>query len=314
MDRPLVISVVAPINGVEKFIGKFAESLLSQSYPHVQYIFVNDGTKDASMDVLDSIINGKYTHLRDRITIVNKENGGLPSARKAGMQYATGDYVWHVDSDDWLEAGSLARIAEFAECHGLPDVIYFDFYKEYPDRTRCKTEADFNGVQKDEYIRRMYNHKSYGCVWNKCVKRSIYIDNDVFFPCFSYAEDTYLMTQLTGYSTSIAHLKDCLYHYRKDNPDAITKQNRKKRHREYAMNFLDLYERYASVASEDNPVHSISDDMIIQAGWYSIVYNLGFFKQYPYLASAVSRTRLCRNSNVCIPLQILTKIYASFIR
>ena len=110
MDRPLVISVVAPIYGVEKFIGRFAESLLSQSYPHVQYIFVNDGTKDASIDVLEGIINKEYNHLRDRIIIVNKENGGLPSARKAGMEYVTGDYVWHVDSDDWLELNMYERM------------------------------------------------------------------------------------------------------------------------------------------------------------------------------------------------------------
>ena len=314
MDRPLVISVVAPIYGVEKFIGRFAESLLSQSYPHVQYIFVNDGTKDASIDVLEGIINKEYNHLRDRIIIVNKENSGLPSARKAGMEYVTGDYVWHVDSDDWLEADSLSRIAEFAVSQGYPDIIYFDFFKEYPDRTKCKLETDFTGLQKDDYIRRMYNHKSYGCVWNKCVKRRIYMEHEIYFPRFSYAEDTYLMTQLTGYSSSIAHLNACLYHYRKDNPNAITKQNRKKRHIEYAMNFLDLYERYASVPSENNPVSPILDDMIIQAGWYSIVYDPNLFKQYPYLASAVAKTRLRQNSNVCIPLQILTKIDASFIR
>ena len=64
MNRPLTISVVAPVYGVEKYIGKFAVSLLSQSYPHVQYVFVNDGTKDASISILNSVINSDFPHLR----------------------------------------------------------------------------------------------------------------------------------------------------------------------------------------------------------------------------------------------------------
>ena len=80
-ESPLVLSIIAPIYGVEQYIGKFAESVLSQSYPYIEYIFVNDGTKDNSIEVLESIINEKYAHRREWIKIIHKTNGGLPAAR-----------------------------------------------------------------------------------------------------------------------------------------------------------------------------------------------------------------------------------------
>lgn len=309
MDRPVIISVVAPIYGVEKYIGQFAGSVLNQSYEHVQLIFVNDGTKDSSMDVLNAAV-ARCPHLSDRIMIVNKENGGLPAARKAGMEYVTGDYVWHVDPDDWIEPEAFSRIADFASANGYPDVIYFDFFKDYPDRSKHKKERDYSADTKNLYIRNMYSHKSYGCVWNKCVKMSVYLEDKVDFPLYSYGEDTFLTTQLIGFSNKIAHLKSPLYHYRKGNPNAITRQNRKKRHREYAMNFLDLYEKYKDVPACRNPISFIADDILIQAGWYSLKYGLRLFESRAYLASAVRKARIRTGSNVSLPAQLLTKLLA----
>ena len=305
----LTISLVAPIYGVEKYIQKFADSALGQTYPFIQFVFVNDGTKDASIQVLNSVIDKDYAHLRDRITIVNKENTGLPAARKTGMEYVTGDYVWHVDPDDWLEKDAVQKIADCIKSKNYPDLIYFDLYKEYPDKTKVKKQKDFSIEEKDEYIRSMYNHHSYGCVWNKCVKRSLYLKNKVYFSKYTYAEDIYLSSQLVGYAGSIAHLSEHLYHYRKGNPNAITKGNRKRRRGEYALNFIDMYLKFKDLPKENNPVAAIFDDMLMQAGWYSLRYNLGLFKSYPWLAEQVRNIRLKSGTDVWIPAQIITKLY-----
>lgn len=305
----LTISLVAPIYGVEKYIQKFADSALGQTYPFIQFVFVNDGTKDASIQVLNSVIDKDYAHLRDRITIVNKENAGLPAARKTGMEYVTGDYVWHVDPDDWLEKDAVQKIADCIKSKNYPDLIYFDLYKEYPDKTKVKKQKDFSIEEKDEYIRSMYNHHSYGCVWNKCVKRSLYLKNKVYFSKYTYAEDIYLSSQLVGYAGSIAHLSEHLYHYRKGNPNAITKGNRKRRRGEYALNFIDMYLKFKDLPKENNPVAAIFDDMLMQAGWYSLRYNLGLFKSNPWLAEQVRMIRLKSGSDVWIPAQIITKLY-----
>ena len=73
-----------------------------------------------------------------------------------------------------------------------------------------------------------------------------------------------------------------------------------------------VYEKYKDVTACENPVASIFDDILIQAGWYSIAYGLDLFRQYPYLAAAIRKARIRTGSDVWFPCQILTKIYACF--
>lgn len=310
MKSPL-ISVIAPMYGVEPYIVAFAESLLSQSYPHIEFVFVNDGTKDRSVELLEELVERKYAHLKPQIKIVHKANGGLPAARLTGLDNATGDYIYHADSDDWLEAGAIEKIARKIEATDA-DIVYFDFYKEYPTKSKAKRERNYAVDAQREYVRNMYNHRSYASVWNKCVRHSLYKEHKIYTPQYGYAEDCYLMSQLVGYSSSIVHLEEYLYHYRKGNPNALTGQQRRKRKREYALNFLDLYERYKDVPTEENPVAVIFDDMLIQAGWYSIFYRLDLFKHYPWLAAAVRKAKMHRKTDVWLLSQLITKIYVMF--
>ena len=133
------ISLIVPIYGVEKYIGKFAESALEQTYQDIQFIFVNDGTKDRSMEILNGLIDGKYSHLRERILIIDKENGGLPSARKAGLEAAEGEYILFADSDDWLEREAVEKVMSKAQ-ETDADIVYFDIVKEYGHKKSIKRE------------------------------------------------------------------------------------------------------------------------------------------------------------------------------
>lgn len=312
MKKPVTVSLVVPIYGVERYIGKFAESAFGQSYPHIQYIFVNDGTKDNSINILKEVLE-KYPARKEQVVIVDKENGGLPAARRTGLEYVTGEYVYHVDSDDWLSETAIEKIAARIEETGS-DIIYFNFVKEYEGRSKCKRERLYTVETKAQYIRNMFNHKSYAAVWNKCVKATLYKEHEIYVPQFGYAEDCYLTSQLVGYAGSISFLDEELYHYRKGNPNALTRQGIKKRKREYAMNFIDLYEKYSVVPREANPVAPILDDIAMQLAWYSILYNLGLFREYPYLAKAAGKAKLSTGTNVPLPAQLLVKAYLFFKR
>ena len=311
MKNDIVISLIVPVYGVEKYIAEFARSVFSQSYPHVQFIFVNDGTKDNSIDVLNKVVDSEFPDIRDKVVIVDKKNAGLPAARKTGLEYVTGDYVYHVDPDDWISPGSFEAIASKA-AETDADIIFFNYVKEYESRTSVKKECPYRISEKQTYIRNMYNHKAYGTLCNKCVKRSLYTQIEIFHPRYSYAEDCYLSVQLVARASSIAYLDMDVYHYRKNNPHSITRQGRKRRKEEYAMNFLDLYEKYREVPSGENPVEVLFDDILIQAGWYSVIYRLDLFTKYPYLAKAVRKARIRCGSDVWIPAQLLVKIYALF--
>lgn len=308
MSENPVISLVIPVYGVEKYIAEFARSVFSQSYTYVQYVFVNDGTKDNSISVLRQLIDDEFPHLNDRVIIVDKENGGLPAARKTGLQYATGDYIYHVDPDDWLSEGSLEAIAACAR-ETNADVVYFNYAKEYADRTSVKRERVYTLETREKYIRNMYNHRAFGTLCNKCVKRSVYIDNQLHHPRYGHAEDCILSVQLVGYAQSFAHLDMTVYHYRKTNPAAMTRNGLKRRKGEYAANFLDLYEAYKD---STHPLRIIFDDVFLQAGWYSMIYGLGLFKSRPYLAGKIRQAKVRGNSNTWIPLQLFVKICSYF--
>ena len=310
MEKPAVISMIIPVYGVEQYISEFADSVFGQSCPDVQYVFVNDGTRDRSIEVLNELVDSKYPHLREQILIVHKENAGLPAARKTGLEHATGDYVYHVDPDDWLSPGSLEAIV--AKCRETDaDIVFFNYVKEYSNRSSVKKEREYSIEQKNEYIRNMYNHRAFGTLCNKCVKRSLY--EHVHHPLYSYAEDCFLSVQLVGYARSIAYLDMDVYHYRKNNPSSITRQGRKRRKNEYAMNFLNLYELYKDQAPETNPVAVLSDDILMQAGWYSIAYGLGLFDKYPYLAAGIRKARIKTGSDVWVPFQVFVKCCAFFL-
>ena len=301
-------SIIAPIYGVERYIVNCADSLLGQTYDNIQFIFVNDVTKDASIDLLNKLIDERYSSLKDRIVIVNKLNGGLPAARRTGMEYATGDYILHVDSDDWVETDMVKKIAAKA-VETDSDVIYFDFFKEYSTRSKLDQEREYTSDSKMKFIWGLFNYKAYGYVWNKCVKRSLYEKNDIRFPSYGMHEDIFLMAQLLYCAESIVHLPAALYHYRRDNPGSISAAKTRNRRRDSAMNMMDLYERYMTDLY-NSPIRDSYGEILLRTGWLSIRYGFGFFDKYPYLAEHIRKLPLSLRNKTFIVWQLITKIYA----
>ena len=304
------ISLIVPIYGVEKYIAKFAESALDQTYQDLQFIFVNDGTKDRSMEILRDLIANRYAHLQSRIVIVDKENGGLPSARKAGLDVAEGEYVLFADSDDWMETDAVEKVmAKADETHA--DIIYFDLIKEYGNRTSYKREREYTGATKEDFIVNMFNYKSFGYTVTKCFKRKLYTENVIYFPKLGMHEDIYLMSQIIFHAKSLVHIPEALYHYRKDNPDSFCAQDRLKRHVSSTTNLLDLYEHYRDNL-KGSPIERVAGSILMRAGQHSIMHGYDFFEKYPYLARDIRKTRISCRYRTAVPMQVIVKIYALF--
>ena len=304
------VSLIVPVYGVERYIRQFAESALSQTYDDVQFVFVNDGTKDRSMEILDALIEEKFSHLKDKIVIVNKENGGLPSARKAGLDVAEGEYVLFADSDDWLETDALAKVMAKAVETGA-DIVYFDLIKEYGHKTSYKRERDYTAQTKQDFIINIFNYKSHGYTVTKCFRKSLYTDNLIHFPKLGMHEDIYLMSQIIFYADSLVHLPEALYHYRKDNPQAMCAQDRVKRHLNSAVNLLDLYEHYRDNI-EGSPIEKVAGGIIMRAGWHSVRHGLDLFEKYPYLSSDIRKAKMSCRYRIPLPMQLYIKIYSLF--
>ena len=221
--------------------------------------------------------------------------------------------MWHVDPDDWIELDSIESIVKVINETGA-DVVYFNLFKEYADRSKLKRDKYHAADAQKEYVWDMFNHNSFGSLCYKCIRRSLYQNPMVIFARYSYAEDTFLSSQLVGYSERIAYLDKPLYHYRKTNPNAITRQNLVKRHKEYALNFMRLYDHYRSLDSAASPISAINDDILIKLGWYSILYGADLKTDYPYFVSDLRKASVNFKSDVFFLAQIFTKIFYLFVR
>ena len=97
MAKGPVISIIVPVYQVEKYVGRCISSLLSQKFTDFEIICVDDGTKDRSCEIIE-----EFAKQDNRIRLFHKSNGELSSARNEELKYAEGEYVWYVDSDDFV--------------------------------------------------------------------------------------------------------------------------------------------------------------------------------------------------------------------
>lgn len=298
----LKVSVIVPIYGVETYIGRCAETLLGQTYPHIEYIFVDDGSPDGSVARLQEVLQ----RFPDRdVRILHKENGGLPQARLTGLKEATGDYIVHLDSDDWIEPDAVERLVAKAQETGA-DLIYYDFWKEYGSRHKLDHERNYSPANKTLYMRRLYRDGAYGYLWNKMARRSLY--EGVFFPKYNMHEDVVVATQLLSAARSIAQLSVPLVHYRRDNPSASTRVGKKKRRGQMARNYLDMYERFQD-NPEQSPIAPVVDDLLLRSAWVAYSQDRDLFTERPYLKAAARHLPLMPFHRVLLVQQLILKLF-----
>lgn len=115
----MLFSVIVPVYGVEKYLRECVDSILMQNFTDFELILVDDGSKDSCPEICDG-----YAKKDGRVKVIHKENGGLVSARKAGMRRAEGEYIINIDGDDAAVPGYFEKAAEII-CKNSPDIITF---------------------------------------------------------------------------------------------------------------------------------------------------------------------------------------------
>ena len=214
------ISVIVPVYKVEKYIEKCARSLFEQTLDDIEYIFVNDGSLDSSVDVLRRVL-GEYPHRRTQTHIYNKENGGLASVKRYAIPLATGDYIIFCDSDDWVDNNLYENLYKKAIITGV-DIVMCPVIEEWEDHTIIrklnKTGEDCHKILENWYCNcvQMYTV-------NKLVKRTIYTENNILpFEGINMWEDNGLMLRIFYYADRLAHVDNASYHYFKGNTNALS--------------------------------------------------------------------------------------------
>lgn len=219
MGNPLV-SVIIPVYNTEKYLQRCIDSLLAQTYSNLEFLFVNDGSKDNSIQVLREAVKSE-----SRIRFFSQDNRGLSGARNTGMREAHGEFFLFCDSDDTVEPDWAARLLEVAQKH--PDSLVVCGIRHIDDRNHS---SSLSFVREGEYAKEQYydliRPGMAGSVCIKIFSRSIIEQNQLTFDeTVRYAEDVVFTLDYLHCVGSIYIIEDALYdyfHYERNTHSTIT--------------------------------------------------------------------------------------------
>lgn len=212
-----LISIVVPIYNVEKYVENCIDSIIEQTYPNLEIILVDDGSTDSSPQICD-----EYSKSDSRIKVIHKVNGGLVSARKAGVRAATGDYIAYVDGDDWIEPNMYEQL--FHKINGA-DVIICGVERDYGNHISYEINKVKDGLYEGaELVDTIYKKMMYtGVFFERGIQPHVY---NVLFRAdllrhnqlqvsdeIRVGEDAACLYPVLLEARKICMTSECLYHY-----------------------------------------------------------------------------------------------------
>lgn len=269
---PIKISVIIPVFNAEKHLEECLKSVASQTFVNIEIICVNDGSTDASLEIMEN-----FSNFDERIKIINRKNQGQGSARNEGLKVAKGDYVTFVDSDDKIEKTFLEKTYESANSNNA-DICYCAYYVYYQSQNRPKFSNpkyrldalkkyphpfDFETLNQDVF---KINFE----VWSKLYKRDFLQKNNILVANTKLAEDVSFFCKCIFSAKKITAVFDQLYCYRKNVKSSLSENA--------ALHMASLFE---SLKDVEDYVTSLKNYEKIKYSYYSAkldIYDYWLYK------------------------------------
>ena len=194
------VSVIVPVYNAEQYINKCLDSLINQTLKNIEIIVVNDGSTDKTKKIVEG-----YKKDNPNIILINTKNKGVASARNKGLEYATGEYIGFVDSDDYVDTNMFNDMYDFAKKNNY-DSVQCNFY--YTDYTSIIKANKFN---MKNFNLKKYLIKFFPVIWDKIYKREIL--SDIWFKEGVFAEDVEFLYRLIPRIVSMGYIQQPLYYY-----------------------------------------------------------------------------------------------------
>lgn len=228
MEKKL-FSVVVPIYQVEDYVRVCIDSILAQTFLDYELILVDDGSKDGCSKICD-----EYKAKYDNVIVIHKENGGLVSARNAGIKRAEGEYICYVDGDDRIAPELLQEMADIIRQQNAPDMIIYSGVYDFGTYTRGIPLHLADGYYDKERLRRevypsmiydrtlpFFEGRVFPAAWNKMYKRELLIKHYCQDERIGLAEDNAFTYECLYYAESVYVTARKLYYYNKCNTDSM---------------------------------------------------------------------------------------------
>lgn len=205
------VSVIIPVYNAAEYITACVNSLLVQTLPDMEFVFVDDHGHDNSIDIVKKQI-ANHARKSQFVFAETPQNSGPGIARNVGMQAAQGEYVAFLDSDDWVEADMYEQLYHEAQLHEA-DLCYCNAYMEQADKkvvltTPIVPQGDFSVAAK-----RLFLQHFMGSCWTYIYRRHFLQTNGIVFPEGRSAEDSYFVSSCILAAQSVALVQKAMYHY-----------------------------------------------------------------------------------------------------
>lgn len=293
--KPL-LTVVIPVYNVEKYLNRCIESILLQEWKNYDILLVDDGSTDNSPQICED-----YAKAYDIISVIHKENGGLSEARNTGISNAEGEYVYFLDSDDWIEPNTFSDLAEVIESDQY-DIISFnqEFVKSEHDIIKSDSKRTKRLTGKEALIDMFSYGFITGFATDKIYRKALFTKNTIQFPVGKYYEDLGTNYKLFLAAKKVYATNQKYYHYLIDNPDSITQSWNEKK-------FRDMFGFYKEVFYSDFVRSQLNQEELHISQLYYVnglthilanLYKAKLHKNYDEITSEVKQ-ELEKNKMTC---------------
>lgn len=291
------VSVIIPVYNSEKYLAETIESLLNQTLKECEFIFINDGSKDNSLNILE-----KYKEKDSRIIVISQENKGVSEARNRGLEIAKGEYIGFVDGDDYIQNDMYERLYDLAVKKNC-DIIISNFSNgSFP----FKVNEELNKTYIKENIYPYFlRSDGFNSVCNKIFKRSIINQNKIIFPSgVALGEDGVFNMKIFTYCKNAYYTSYNGYFYREREGSATRSIKGKdlfKRSLEVYKEPLKEFKLWEIKESDINRLKSIK--LINSSINYTYIYlrknnELSFKIRYSYVKNMINNKHLIEVLNL----------------
>ena len=259
-----LISVIIPVYNVEKYLRQCVDSVLAQTYQNIEIILVDDGSTDSSGHICD-----EYSIQHNRIKILHKQNGGASSARNYGLKHAQGDYVYFLDSDDFLINNAIEKMIVCA-ANNQADLVFIEAKSidEHGNEVKSNYHYHMQYAPQLPYaaMQLMMEFKEFhvGTPFF-FIKRMLFIENNLTFYEGIMYEDLIMSYQLFSLAQRCSHVHEPIY-IRRYRPNSVMTSSKTEK------NYVSASTVYREVSAfmKTLPINKQSPNHVIRCAYYAL--------------------------------------------
>ncbi|HIB8180971.1 TPA: glycosyltransferase family 2 protein [Elizabethkingia anophelis] len=235
-----LVSIIVPVYNAEDTLHIAIDSILAQTYQNVELVIVDDCSKDNTLNKLYKYKDGEINNNFSIKIISHETNKGVASARNTGLENASGEYIYYVDADDWIDDKTIEILIKEQQKNDS-DIVGCNWYLSFNQNERRMNQPVFTSSL--EAIQKMTNGTMRWNLWLFMGKRSLYEKYNIrFISGMNMGEDLMVMMRLFIHSNHVSFVNKALYHYGQSNNDSLTKTYSEKHRLEVAINLQKVEE------------------------------------------------------------------------